>query len=250
MMTRRGLAGAAALLLTAVMIAGAAPAGATHSWANYHWGRTANPFTLQLGDNVSGDWVGYLGKVSTDWSVSTVLDTNIVSGTTDGRKCRASAGRVEVCNAKYGFNGWLGLARIWISGSHIVQGTAQVNDSYFGLSTYNNELAKLHVLCQEVGHTFGLGHTDDDSCMNDLGALDNPKPIAHDFEQLDIIYAHLDSVDTYTSDEPPSGDDGGGGKGGGNGKGGNSRGGAHRTSYNTQHLGGDDYLVTITIHAD
>ena len=31
-------------------------AEATHSWGEYHWGRTANPLTLKLGDNVSSAW--------------------------------------------------------------------------------------------------------------------------------------------------------------------------------------------------
>ena len=31
-------------------------ASASHSCGNYHWARTANPFTLKLGDNVSSAW--------------------------------------------------------------------------------------------------------------------------------------------------------------------------------------------------
>jgi hypothetical protein len=31
-------------------------AKANHSWGNYHWARQTNPFTLQLGDNVSPTW--------------------------------------------------------------------------------------------------------------------------------------------------------------------------------------------------
>jgi len=32
----------------------ASTASATHSWGGYHWARTANPFTIKLGNNVSG----------------------------------------------------------------------------------------------------------------------------------------------------------------------------------------------------
>src|SRR3989344_3141497 len=64
-------------------------AGATHSWGGYHWARTANPFTLKLGDNVSSTWDPYLTATVSDWSVVAanafgypgVLDTSIVSGT-------------------------------------------------------------------------------------------------------------------------------------------------------------------------
>src|SRR3989338_3481827 len=88
---------------------------ASHSWGNYHWARTSNPFTLKLGDNLSTSWKPYLNTTSSAWSKSSVLDTTIVSGL-GGRNCKEQTGRVEVCNSKYGFNGWIGLAQIWISG--------------------------------------------------------------------------------------------------------------------------------------
>jgi hypothetical protein len=43
----------------------------SHSWGGYHWARTANPFTLKLGDNVSSGWDTYLAMASIDWSQST-----------------------------------------------------------------------------------------------------------------------------------------------------------------------------------
>ena len=46
---------------------------ANHSWNGYHWGRQSNPFTVQLGDNVSGAWDSVLGTTASDWSQSTVL---------------------------------------------------------------------------------------------------------------------------------------------------------------------------------
>lgn len=182
----------------------AAPAGASHAWGNYHWGRTANPFTLQLVDSVTTAWDGYLGVASTDWSVSEVLDTAIVAGSTDNgtrKRCPAPTGQVRVCNATYGANGWLGLATIWINSSgHIVAGTAKMNDSYFNTSFYNNADAKQHVLCQEVGHTLGLGHQTAVSCMDDVNGLFDPAyahPNAHDYEQLFANYSgHLDASST------------------------------------------------------
>lgn len=204
-----GVRSLAVIALTVALVAvGSAPASAAHSWATYHWGRTSNPFTLQLVNStaVAADgtkWPSILSTVSTDWTVSTVLDTTIVSGSTafkDRKQCKAVLGKVRACNATYGFNGWLGLATIWISGSHIVQGTAKVNDTYFNTSTYNDPNAERHVLCQEVGHTFGLGHQAAVSCMDDRNGLFDPSyvgPNAHDYEQLELIYnGHTDSTTT------------------------------------------------------
>src|SRR5712692_7695962 len=198
------------VVVTAVVLA--ASASASHSWGGYHWARTANPFTLKLGDNVSGLWDPMLVTASSDWSQSSVMDTTIVAGGAKPRNCRPTAGRVEVCSASYGNTGWLGVAQIWISGGvHITQGTVKNNDYYFGSSTYkyNNEAEKLHVICQEVGHTLGLDHQSTDgsslnTCMDyyhNTSATDtlSTHPNQHDYDELGIIYGHLDSTTTVAA---------------------------------------------------
>src|SRR6266545_3900869 len=89
---------------------------ANHSWNGYHWARTANPFTLKLGDNVNSTWDPILATTSSDWSQSTVRNTTIVAGVANPRNCRPTNGRVEVCNSSYGNTGWLGVAQIWVTG--------------------------------------------------------------------------------------------------------------------------------------
>lgn len=186
----------------------AAPtADATHSWGGYHWARTSNPFTLKLGDNVDSRWDSYLATTSTDWSASSVLDTVIVPGGTTGKKCAATLGMIEVCNAAYGQRGWLGIASINISGSHITQGTVKVNDTYFETAKYNTPAWRNLVMCQEVGHDFGLDHQDEDFENADLGTCmdysNNPEPNqhpnAHDYEMLENIYSHTDSTTTVAA---------------------------------------------------
>lgn len=205
--------GAAAVLLAV----SAAPASGSHSWGNYHWARTSNPFTVPLGDNVTNtaysNWEGALGEASTDWTKSSVLDSPIVAGGAGNpKRCKASNGKIEVCNSTYGFNGWLGLAQIWTSGSHIVKAVAKLNDSYFNgnQATYDYD-AERHVMCQEVGHGYGLGHQDEsgadlNTCMDYSDELDNPHPNAHDYEQLETIYnSHTDSTSTVSSSAASSG---------------------------------------------
>lgn len=200
------------LVLVAAASAAAVLVGtalANHSWGKYHWARTANPLALKLGDNVSSTWDGHLGTTSSDWSASSVLDTTIVGGQARGN-CRPTSGRVEVCNKAYGNNGWLGLAQIWASGSHITQGVVKVNDTYFNTSKYNTQGWRSLVMCQEVGHTLGLGHQDEDfnnppisphTCMDYFVPDSNEtvRPNQHDYEQLETIYAHLDSTSTVAS---------------------------------------------------
>ena len=180
----------------AVLAAFPFSASADHSWGNYHWARTSNPFTLKLGDNLSTAWDPYLVTASSDWSKSTVLDTTIVAGGAKSKNCRPTSGRVEVCNGTYGNNGWLGLAQIWASGNHITQGTTKMNDTYFNTSTYNTPAWKQLVVCQEVAHTFGLDHQDENFDNANLGTCmdytSNPSTNQHpnqgDYDQLLCIY--------------------------------------------------------------
>lgn len=189
------------LFLLTLLVTGAK---ATHSWGNYHWARKSNPFNLKLGDNVSSIWDSYLRTTASDWSASDVLDTTVVTGGANPKNCRPTSGRVEVCNSKYGNNGWLGIAQIWASGDHITQGVTKVNDTYFSTTKYNTSAWRNLVMCQEVGHTLGLDHQDEDFNNANLGTCmdytadpsTNQHPNAHDYEELGIIYAHLDSFTT------------------------------------------------------
>jgi hypothetical protein len=186
---------------------------ASHSWNGYHWARTTNPLNLRLGNNLIHPWSGFLQVASADWSVSPILDTMIVAGQSNTKNCRPTLGRVEVCNGKYGNNGWLGIAQVWTSGNHITQGTTKLNDTYFNSVKYNTPAWKQLVICQEIGHTFGIDHQDENFNNNNLGTcmdytsdpdgtLANPDQLSnehlntHDFEQLLSIYAHLDEINT------------------------------------------------------
>lgn len=191
-------------ILTGLLLT-STPALATHSWGGYHWARSANPFTLKLGDNLSSAWKPYLTTTSSDWSVSSVLDTIIVAGQ-GGKNCKAVTGRIEVCNRTYGKNGWLGIAQIYLSGPHITKATTKVNDTYFNTVRYNTPAWRNLVMCQEVGHDFGLDHQDEDFNNAPLGTCmdytsdpaPNQHPNTHDYEQLESIYAHLDSLTTIS----------------------------------------------------
>src|SRR5215207_1679842 len=135
---------------------------ANHSWGGYHWARTSNPFTLKVGDNVSSNWDAYLNGAISDWSKSTVLDLVKVTGTVNPKTCKATAGMIQACNARYGNNGWLGLAGISITGgTHITQAYTKLNDTYFDTAKYNTPSWRALVACQEIAHDFGLDHQDE-----------------------------------------------------------------------------------------
>jgi hypothetical protein len=196
----------------------AAAALANNTWNGYHWPDGADPhdgsISLTLVDDlddangteyaysaVVADWDnGPLSLSSSSGGVRPIACDNIATGPAGD----AIAGTIHVCNAEYGKIGWLGLARIWLApDGHIDAGVALMNDSYMmdSDSVYDDPNARQHVLCQEIGHTFGLDHQGGPkkaSCMNDRWGLTNPNfmgPNEHDYDTLDGIYGSATSAD-------------------------------------------------------
>jgi hypothetical protein len=189
---------------------------ADHAWGPYHWERVSDPVPLLLGDNVGLAWDDYLSEAIDDWDASPRLFLTLGEGAANPRNCRPGPGRIEVCSAPYGNTGWLGVAQIWVSDSHITQANTRLNDTYFSLPFYNTPAWRRFVMCQEIGHTFGLDHQDENfedvnlgSCMdytnNPAGPPSNEHPNAHDFDELDSIYSHFDTPSSPGGNGPGRG---------------------------------------------
>lgn len=196
---------ATSLAVAAVVLSASFAAQASHRWGNYHWGTTSYPINLQVIDSNTPDWDGELAQTLSDWSASTKLNLAITSSDDSSRarkQCRAVSGKIRSCNAAYGNNGWLGLASINISGNHITQGTSKMNDSYSAQFAIQTE--RDHVMCQEIGHLFGLGHTSEDgssqgTCMDYSSSPNSTRPNSHDYNLLLEIYNHTDSSNTWSA---------------------------------------------------
>ena len=214
---------APALLVIALL---AIPARADHSWNGYHWARTTTSFDLRVVDSVTSGWQFAFEESLSRWGSSSKLNNVVASVAEDSKtrkRCPTVSGQMRVCNAAYGQNGWLGLAAINLDANgHVIRGVAKMNDSYDWYFAQVPGEAN-HVMCQEIGHTFGLDHQDENfedlnlgSCMdytnNQAGPPSNEHPNAHDFDELDSIYSHFDT--------PASPGGNGPGRGRGNGLGG------------------------------
>ncbi len=190
-----------------VMGANTAP---LHSWSIYHW----DSDSLNLGvvdKTTSSEWDGEVVASIDDW---VVLGTPITAYAVERGRAPVTVGE--------GFSTqWLGLAQIWIEDGHITKGKVTLNTNLLFGGRYGSN-APRHVLCQEIGHIWGLDHNRDelDTCMNDcfnetteadwLACLDAPlgiTPNLHDTEQLNLMYDHEDSGGTSSGGGGPNCDD-------------------------------------------
>jgi predicted Zn-dependent protease len=167
-----------------------APASASHWWNGYHWPRTSNPFVVSAIDNTAGRFTTEITAAASDWSASSVLHMEVVPACQDWMNC------VHVYSGEYGLTGWLGATsplRDW--DGHFVSLDVRLNETYLNGSYYGS---RQHTTCHELGHSLGLDHQYENrkkfgTCMRSSvygGAWDHPN--AHDYEQLETIYAHGD----------------------------------------------------------
>jgi hypothetical protein len=214
-----------ALVSVATLTAG--PAAANHQWGTYHWANNGTGVSLDLKHAFRDpdNWMSYYTEAIGDWesSGSPLALTDKGPSGTDPKKCSPIAGQILVCSESYGFRGWLGVAQIWLSGDHITQGITKLNNSYYSTATYNTDGWRDLVMCQEIGHDFGLGHQDETfdnqnlgTCMDYTNAPDgggsyglpNRAPNAHDYDVLN-------STAMYGSAHSDGSSGGGGDDGGG-----------------------------------
>jgi hypothetical protein len=119
--------------------------------------------------------------------------------------CQPYVGMMNVCNDDFGATGWRGINGIVTENGYIVHSVAKMNDYY--LSTEGEEF-KLYTMCHEMGHGFGLPHTDEDFYNVDRGdCLDyttrpqnNLHPGQYNYDLLYEIYGDPNAPDATTAD--------------------------------------------------
>ncbi len=117
-----------------------------------------------------------------DWNNMTILNISSVS----------SGEEVYVFNANSGATGWGGLASITnYSGCTILRATAQVNTYYY--SSGSTSARGVH--CQEIGHAFGLDHSNDGGCMGAgywYSVTSAYRPVSNNVNWIASLYANKD----------------------------------------------------------
>ena len=162
---------------------------ANHIWycsgtTPYHWSSTTVRYAAPVEESPGGKTIT---RNSQDYTRAFGGSTSLWNGTIMNL---SSGTDLRLYYDTYGRNGWLGLASIYPSGCTITRATSKLNDSYLGDTSRYSQTNVDHVSCQEVGHTFGLGHNEsaNDTCMNDRILTAGNKINAHDKDALNTIY--------------------------------------------------------------
>lgn len=177
---------------------------ARHQWGKYEWPYDGTEIKVAVIDNTSrashdtgsSAWSNRVALAMTDWNKSSRINGTVKTGNSGNTACNIVTGEINVCNANYGDNGWLGIATITVNGNLITGGSTKLNDFYFAQARYNSDDWKQLVTCQEIGHDYGLGHQDENfmtdattSCMEYTSwPSGNTTPNQHDYDQLEAIY--------------------------------------------------------------
>ena len=156
------------IVLLALLALAAFPssADANHSWGGYHWARTSNPFTIKLGDNVSGSWdsnarhrLVRLEPIHRARHHRRRRRNETEELPSHQRACRGlqrqlRQHRLARCGADLDHRRRRTSPRVR---SRITTTTSATRPTQ-----YNNTAEMQHVICQEIGHTFGLDHQSTD----------------------------------------------------------------------------------------
>lgn len=157
---RRAIKGTVAALFLGLLVFANVQLAWAHQWWTWHWHK--NPLHLLVGGShvheslaAIRDW----GKCQGDLKLHTQFRDHT---------------NISVYGGNYGPTPWWGLAEIkeysydawhlW-NWSRIEHAHARYNSYYGGTTGTGSNSDVRGVFCQEIGHTFGLDHSDDGSCM-------------------------------------------------------------------------------------
>ena len=171
------------------------------------WPNKGKGLELTVVNALSEDWYPYFTTAIEEWDSGTpdALTLTTEVGQVDSN-CSAIEGVLKVCNGNYGETDWKGINKVLMDTvtNYIVASTALMNEFYLPSSASDDE--KQYTMCHEIGHGFGLPHTDENFYNKDLGnCLDytmnpgtNKQPATVNYELLAKVYGTVNGQSTNT----------------------------------------------------
>jgi len=140
----------------------------TNLWTGYTKG--TGGLYLELWNALDESWQTEYSEAVSDWNnwcptkvlVLTSKDVDVDNA------CVEADGVMKVCNGNYGETGWLGINLIvkQVPQGIILKSVAKMNEHYLLNADYDE---RLYTMCHELGHGYGLPHTDENFNNKDQG---------------------------------------------------------------------------------
>lgn len=132
--------------------------GEVYQWNDAYVSGTG--LSLTIVDALEEKYHTYFEISVNDWNMGNPDVLNLRTSTTfpDSDCNDPSAGTIKVCNGDYGDTGWKGQNSVLLRDNKIYASVSLMNDYYLDRSTPED---RLHIMCHELGHGFGLPHTDE-----------------------------------------------------------------------------------------
>jgi|EP01082_Thalassiosira_pseudonana_P010274 predicted Zn-dependent protease len=164
----------------------------TYSWHKDHVEPNNGGLHLTLVNVLTDDWQQEFDDAIADWKESPALTLTTERGEVDSA-CTRKDGVMIVCNNNFGETGWVGINENEIVNGMIISSVSKMNEYYLNNAEYDH---RRYTMCHEVGHGFGLPHTDENPYNANLGNCldytDDPSENLHpgqvNFDKLDGMY--------------------------------------------------------------
>ena len=171
------------------------------------WRNQGSGLSLQILNALDDIWQNTFDVVVQEWDngIPDALSLT-VSQIPVEPECRVEFGMVKVCNGNYGASQWRGISTVLLDNDAIVASAVRLNEFYLSGA---DDAERQYTLCHELGHSFGLPHTDENFFNADLGnCLDytnipaaNKSPGAINFERLATVYGTIETSPAPTLED-------------------------------------------------
>jgi hypothetical protein len=171
------------------------------------WRTPGRGLDMEVINALDPEWYEFFYVAIQDWDSGYPDALTLATREADpDYECSRVNGKVKVCNGDYGATSWKGINYIQIDGSgYIFASTAQLNDYYFN----GNKGSMQYTMCHELGHAWGLPHTDEIFGNADLGNCmdythnedENKRPDSTNYEFLYQLYGLVPGSQPYN---PPT----------------------------------------------
>ena len=122
---------------------------------------TDGGLSLKIVNALDTQWHAYFDVAVSDWDngAPDALTLSSEVASVPDPDCTMIDGLLKMCNKDYGRTDWMGVNEVLTFDEEITASIGMMNDYFFG-SSLGDHAKRQYTMCHEMGHGFGLAHTD------------------------------------------------------------------------------------------